>query len=145
MVTTSLMKILKFFEIFEILKFLKNFRVFVNRRWSPSVPNKNYNFRSLKFFENFEILWKFWNPMKILKFFEILKSYENFEIFWNFRNFEILKKISEFSLIDDEVLVFRINIKLLSNPVAELKIRENDSHCRFWNLNMELFWPYRWS
>jgi hypothetical protein len=26
--------------------------------------------------------------------------------------------------------VFRINIKLLSNPVAELKIRENDSHCR---------------
>ena len=39
-------------------------------------------------------------------------------------------KISEFSLIDDEVQVFRINIKLLSNPVAELKIRENDSHCR---------------
>jgi hypothetical protein len=125
---------LKFFEIFEILKFFKNFRVFVNRRWSPSVPNKNYNFRSLKFFENFEILWKFWNPMKILKFFEILKSYENFEIFWNFRNFEILKKISEFSLIDDEVLVFRINIKLLSNPVAELKIRENDSHCRSYSL-----------
>jgi hypothetical protein len=26
--------------------------------------------------------------------------------------------------------VFRINIKLLSNPVAEQKIRENDSHCR---------------
>jgi hypothetical protein len=26
--------------------------------------------------------------------------------------------------------VFWINIKLLSNPVAELKIRENDSHCR---------------
>jgi hypothetical protein len=23
-----------------------------------------------------------------------------------------------------------INIKLLSNPVAELKIHENDSHCR---------------
>ena len=39
-------------------------------------------------------------------------------------------KISEFSLIDDEVQVFRINIKLLSNLVAELKIRENDSHCR---------------
>jgi hypothetical protein len=38
-------------------------------------------------------------------------------------------KISEFSLIDDEVRVFRINIKLLSNLVAELKIRENDSHC----------------
>jgi hypothetical protein len=26
--------------------------------------------------------------------------------------------------------MFRINIKLLSNPVAELKIRENNSHCR---------------
>jgi hypothetical protein len=34
---------------------------------------------------------------------------------------------SEFSLIDDEVQVFRINIKLLSNLVAELKIHENDS------------------
>ena len=33
-------------------------------------------------------------------------------------------------LIDDEVQVFRINTKLLSNPVAELKICENDSHCR---------------
>jgi hypothetical protein len=55
--------------------------------------------------------------MKILNLFEI---------------FEILKflKISEFSLIDDEVRVFRINIKLLSNPVAELKVRENDSHWR---------------
>ena len=51
--------------------------------------------------------------MKILKCFEI---------------FEILLNISEFSLIDDEVRVFRINIKFLSNPVAELKIRENDSH-----------------
>ena len=39
-------------------------------------------------------------------------------------------KISEFSLIDDEVQLFRINIKLLSNPVAELNIRENDSYCR---------------
>ena len=39
-------------------------------------------------------------------------------------------EISEFSLIDDEVRVFRINIKLLSNPVAELKIYENDSQCR---------------
>ena len=39
-------------------------------------------------------------------------------------------KISEFSLIDDEVRVLRINIKLLSNPLAELKIRKNDSHCR---------------
>ena len=46
---------------------------------------------------------------------KILKCYGNFEIC---------------SLIDDEVWVFRINIKLLSNPVAELKICENDSHCR---------------
>jgi hypothetical protein len=38
--------------------------------------------------------------------------------------------VSEFSLIDDEVQVYRINIKLLSNPVTELKICENDSHCR---------------
>jgi hypothetical protein len=55
---------------------------------------------------------------------KILKCYENLEIFWNFWNFEI------FPLIDDEVRVFRINIKVLSNPVAELKICENDSHCR---------------
>jgi hypothetical protein len=48
-----------------------------------------------------------------------------FEIIWKFWNFE---KISEFSLIDDEVWVFWINIKLLSNPVAALKICENDSH-----------------
>jgi hypothetical protein len=66
---------------------------------------------------------------------KILKSYENFEIlwkfefFWNFWNFEIFKKF-QFSLIYDEVREFRINIKLLSNPVAELKVRENDSHCR---------------
>ena len=52
-----------------------------------------------------------------------MKFYEN----WNFWNF---LKISEFSLIDDEVRMFRINIKLLSNPIAELKICENDSHCR---------------
>ena len=65
-------------------------------------------------FENFEILW---NLMKT----------EIFEILWKFWNF---KKNSEFSLIDDEVRVFRINIKLLSKPVAELKVRENDSHCR---------------
>jgi hypothetical protein len=31
-------------------------------------------------------------------------------------------------LIDDEVQVFRINIKHLSNPVTGLKIRENDLH-----------------
>jgi hypothetical protein len=71
---------------------------------------------------NFEIL----NFEKKINF-RILKSYEYFEIFLIFLNF---LKISEFSLIDDEVRVFRINIKLLSNPVAELKIRENDSHCR---------------
>jgi hypothetical protein len=53
--------------------------------------------------------------------FEILKSNENFS------NFE---RISEFSLIDDDVRIFRINIKLLSNPVAELKVCENDSHYR---------------
>ena len=82
MVTTSLVKILNFFEI---LKFVENFEILL----------KNLNF----FFEIFEI----------------------FEIFF--------LKISEFSLIDDEVRVFRINIKLLSNLVAELKIRENDSHC----------------
>jgi glutamine synthetase adenylyltransferase len=38
-------------------------------------------------------------------------------------------EISEFSLIDDEGQVFRINTKLLSNPVTELKICENHSHC----------------
>jgi hypothetical protein len=52
------------------------------------------------------------------------------EIFEIFGNFDFFFLISEFSLIDDEVRVFRINIKLLSNPVAELKVRENDSHCR---------------
>ena len=56
---------------------------------------------------------------------------EILEILKFFLKFSIFLKISEFSLIDDEVQVFRINIKLLSNPVAELKIRENDSHCRF--------------
>ena len=45
-------------------------------------------------------------------------------------NFEIFLKISEFSLIDDEVRVFRISIILLSNPVVELKIAKKDSHCR---------------
>jgi hypothetical protein len=64
------------------------------------------------------------------------KSYENLEFCWNFRNFKIswkfwiFLKISEFSLIDDAVRVFRIKIKLLCNPVAELIFRENDSHCR---------------
>ena len=52
------------------------------------------------------------------------------EIFEIFRKFRIFLKNSEFSLIDDEVRVFRIKVKLLSNPVAELIVRENDSHCR---------------
>jgi hypothetical protein len=76
----------------------------------PQYMNITTKFSTLKllFFSFFEIL-------EILKFFEIL-------IFF--------LKISEFSLIDDEVRVFQINRKLLSNPVAELKVRENDSHCR---------------
>ena len=72
---------------------------------------KIWNF--MKFNEN----WNFWNFLKILKFYES----------WNFFNF---LKSSMISLIDDEVRVFQINIKLLSNPVAEIKVRENDSHCR---------------
>ena len=76
-----------------------------------------------------QVLWKFWNFMKFYEnrhfwnFLKILKFYES----WNFFNF---LKISMISLIDDEVRVFQINIKLLSNPVAEIKVRENDSHCR---------------
>jgi hypothetical protein len=58
----------------------------------------------------------------------------NFKFFflesWIFLKIFKFYEISEFSLIDDEVQVFGINIKLLSNPVAELKIRENNSHCR---------------
>ena len=77
-------------------------------------------FEILKFCEHFEILWK----LKFFNFLKILKSCENLDFFFNFL------KISQFSFIDDEVRVFRINIKLLSNPVAELKIRENDSHCQ---------------
>jgi hypothetical protein len=65
-----------------------------------------------------QVLWKFWIFLKFRNFMKILKF------------FEIFEKISEFSLIDYEVWVFRINIKLLSNPVAALKICENDSHCR---------------
>ena len=38
------MQILNIFEIFEILKFFENCRVFLNRRWSPSVPNKYKTF-----------------------------------------------------------------------------------------------------
>ena len=33
-----------FFWNYEILKFCENFRVFVNRRWSPRVPNKHKTF-----------------------------------------------------------------------------------------------------
>jgi hypothetical protein len=64
-------------------------------------------------------VWFFWES----------RLQHNCLMIYFFLIFEILK-ISEFSLIDDEVQVFRINIKLLSNPVAELKIRKNDSHCR---------------
>jgi hypothetical protein len=74
-----------------------------------------------------QVLWKFRILLKFSEFleiFEILKFHENFEFFWNFW------KISEFSLIDDAVRVFRINLKLLCNLVAELKFRGNDSHCR---------------
>jgi hypothetical protein len=100
MVTTSLIEILKSYENFEIMNFffriLKFFEIF-------------WNFMKT---EIFEIFWKFWNLMKILK------SCEHFEIF------EILKKFQEFSLIDDEVRVFRINIKHLSNPDTALKFYE---------------------
>jgi hypothetical protein len=58
---------------------------------------------------------------------------ENVEImFFIFEILKFFRKNSEFSLIDDEVRVFRIHINLLSNPVAELKIRENDSIVKHW-------------
>jgi hypothetical protein len=50
---------------------------------------------------------------------EILKSCEHFDFFWIF-----FKIFSEFSLIADEVRVFRINIKLLSTPDTALKFSE---------------------
>ena len=114
MVTTSFMKNFNFFEIFESLKFCENFEIlnFTNFEF--------FYFRVLKFYE---ILWK----LKFLKIFEILWKFWIFLKFvkcWNFL------KISEFSLIDDEVQVFWLNTKLLSNPVAILKILENDSYCR---------------
>ena len=65
--------------------------------------------------------------MKFCENFEILNFKILFYFIFEFLNF---LKFSEFSLIDDEVQVFRINIKLLSNLVAELKIHESDSHCR---------------
>jgi len=40
------------------------------------------------------------------------------EIFSKFSNF---KHFSEFSLIDDKVRLFRIDMKKISNPVGELK------------------------
>ena len=84
-----------------------------------------------------QVFWNFWNfdilnfkfiffILEFWIFLKILKFYEN----WNFLKILKFYEISEFLLIDDEVQVFRINIKLLSNPVAELKIRENDSHYR---------------
>jgi hypothetical protein len=54
-----------------------------------------FNFRILKFFENFEILWNF---MKT-EIFEIVwkfGNHEHFEIFGNFWNFEIFQKIQSF-------------------------------------------------
>jgi hypothetical protein len=63
-------------------------------------------------FRNFWKILKFYENLNFLNFLKILKSYENFEFFGNFL------KISEFSLIDDEVQVFRINMKLSSNLVG---------------------------
>ena len=60
----------------------------------------------MKFFKILEIL-KFWN-LKILKFYEIL---------WNFMKTEIFNKFLKIW-------------NLLYNPVAELKIREDDSRYR---------------
>ena len=76
----------------------------------------------LKSYVNFEMLWKFWISLKFL-------------IFWNFFNFEIfliLKFLRNFRLFVNRRWSpsFPNKYKLLSNPVVELKIRENDSHCR---------------
>jgi hypothetical protein len=83
----------------------------------------------LNFFGIFWILkfFEFWKKIKFCENFEILNFKILFYFIFEFLNF---LKFSEFSLIDDEVQVFRINIKLLSNLVAELKIHESDSHCR---------------
>ena len=55
------------------------------------------------FYSNFEILWKFWNflnLLKILSFWIFLKSYEIFEILWKFgifkKKIEILRKFGIF-------------------------------------------------
>ena len=85
----------------------------------------------MKFFENFEILCKFWNAMKILNFFEILDILKFFEIFL------ILKFLRNFRVFVNRRWSPSVpnKYKLLSNPVVELKIRENDSHCRSIVLN----------
>ena len=95
MVTTSLMKILNFFQIFEILKCCEQF-------WKYELLKKKLILEFLNIFKFWNFMnenWNFWISFLILKF----------------------KKNSEFSLIDDEIRVFRINIKLLSNPVANWK------------------------
>jgi hypothetical protein len=77
--------------------------------WTLKKKIEFWNFlKILKFYEN----WNFWNFLKNFK------SYVNFEFFCNF--LKLLKfwnffKISEVSLIDDEVRVFRISIKLIQS------------------------------
>ena len=73
MVTTSLLKILNFFEIFEILKFYENFEIMNFKK------KKKWNF--MKFNEN----WNFWNLVNICIFFEILKFLFFFRVFVNRR------------------------------------------------------------
>ena len=55
---------------------------------------------------------------------KILKSCEHFEFCLKFFKFLNFLKFQEFSLIDDEVRMFRINIKHLSNLDTALKFRE---------------------
>ena len=71
----------------------------------------------------FNEISNFWNFLKILK------SYEHFEFVWNFWNFEIFKNFRVFVNRRWSPSVPN-KYKLLSNPVAELKVRENDSHWR---------------
>jgi hypothetical protein len=63
---------------------------------------------------------------------KILKYCEHFEFFWNF---DIFYKFQEFSLIDDEVRVFRKKIKHLSNPDTALKFRETVWRYRYGLVN----------
>ena len=101
MVTTSFMKILNFFEILEILK---NFEIF----------------EILKFCENFEILYFkifsffYFRILEFLEIFEILIFLENFRVFVNRRWSPSVPN----------------KYKTFIQSVAELKIRENDLHCR---------------